>query len=311
MHARYRPHPTSRGTVRKMTTSTASGDGSHGGGVPTHAIRRDPSRSEVEAVVDFALLTALDPGIAATAIHDALVVLASRLTTAAPTVEPLVVLAHARAEVWRQLRAREVHPDTAPEVLVDAEPLEALTPMERTVLFLCTRKAMSYEDAGFIMDLSPKAVRRLRRNASVALVRSVTALALAMDLTPCPIRDGIAARGAGFLNRKDIDALTMHAAECSICVEWLRKADHHAIDGYSKFAGPSDHEINVVVANLVKTSDDERARVVGRAGVLRKDGRPPRGSRLETDPQRWLKRATIFAIISVLFVLTGLMALNL
>jgi len=294
-----------------MTKSPASDGGLHGGHAPTPAIRRDPSRAEVSAVVDFALLTALDPAIATTAIRDALVVLASRPGPAAPTVEPLVVLAHARAEVWRQLRAREVHPDTAPEVLVDAEPLEALTPMERTVLFLCTRKGMSYEDAGYVMDLSPRSVRKLRRSASVALVRSVTALALAMDLTPCPVRDGIAARGAGFLSRKDINALTMHAAECSICVEWLRKADHHAIDGYSKFAGPSDHEINVVVASLVKTSQEDRDRVALRAGTLRRDGRPPRGSRLEADPQRWLKRATIFAVISVLFVLTGLLALNL
>ena len=286
-----------------MTRSVAPGDGSYGVDSPSTPVSRDA----VASVVDLALLTALDPAIAAVAIRDALLVLASRPAQAPATVEPLVVLAHARAEVWRQLRARGLHPDMAPEVRVDAEPLEALAPVERTALYLCTRRGLSFEDAGFVMDCSARTVRRLRRRASVALVRSVTALALAMDLTPCPVRDGIAARGAGMLTRKDIDALTMHAAECSICVEWLRKADHHALDGYGHLAAPTDHEITVVVADLVKVAKAERDRVVARAGTLRRDGRPPRGDRFEGDPQVWMRRGIALAITSVALVLVGLL----
>lgn len=294
-----------------MTTAGGSGDGSRGDLASPVTVRCDVSRSDVAGVVDLALLTALEPEVAGTAIHDALVVLSARGHGAPPTVEPLVVLAHGRAEVWRQMRARGVHPDTAPDVRVDAEPLAALTPMERTALFLCTRRDMTFEDAGFVMDLPPRAVRRLRRRASVALVRAVTALALAMDLTPCPIRDGIAARGAGMLSRKDVDALTMHAAECAICVEWLRKADAHALEGYRTLAAPSDHEINVVVANLVKTSEADRARLVARAGTLRRDGRPPRSGRLDGDPAVWLRRGIGLAVASVALVLIGLIAMSL
>ena len=298
---------TSGATVGQVMRSVASGDGSRGPEAPSTPVSRDA----VASVVDLALLTALDPGIATVAIRDALTVLSSRSTPAPATVEPLVVLAHARAEVWRQLRARGTHPDSAPEVRVDAEPLEALAPAERTVLYLCTRLGLSFEDAAFVMDCSARTVRTLRRRASVALVRSVTALALAMDLTPCPVRDGIAARGAGMLTRKDIDALTMHAAECSICVEWLRKADHHALAGYGKLAGPSDHEINVVVADLVKVAATDRDRVVARAGTLRRDGRPPRGPRLDGDPQIWLRRGIALAVTSVALVLVGLLAIGL
>ncbi len=262
-------------------------------------------------VVDLAVLTALDPAISAAAIRDALIVLESRPTRAAATVEPLVMLAHARAEVWRQLRARGIHADTAPDVRVDAEPLASLTPAERTALYLVGRRRMCLEDAGFIMDVSPREARRLYRTASVALVRAVTALALAMDLTPCIIRDEIAARGAGMLSRRDIDALTMHAAECSICVEWLRKADHQAMDGYGTLGSPSEREVGIVLANYGHVGDEERDRIVKRAGELRRDGRPPRASRLLADPQRWMRRGVGLGVASVMLLVVGVFAMSL
>lgn len=269
-----------------------------------------PTREDVASVIDFACLVALDPAISATTIRDALVVLGSRESPAAPTIEPLVTLAHVRAEAWRQLRARNIHPDTAPDVRIDAEPLEALTPSERTALYLLTRRGMPPHDAAFVMDRSPKEVRRLRRTASVSFVRAVTALALAMDLTPCPIRDGIAARGAGMLSRKDITALTMHAAECSICVEWLRRADKTALDGYGVLAKPGDLQIDAVLVDAQSVPAPERERVVRRAGALRRDGRPPRESRLDRDPQYFLRRGIGFAVASVIFVLGGLLLLS-
>lgn len=269
-----------------------------------------PGREDVASVVDLVCLVALDPAISAAAVRDALIVLGSRTTVAAPTVESLVVLAHARAEAWRQLRARSIHPDTAADVRIDAEPLAALTPAERTVLYLLLRRGLAPHDAAFVMDASPKQIRRLRRSASVAFVRSVTALALAMDLTPCPIRDGIAARGAGMLSRKDVTALTMHAAECSICIDWLRRADATALAGYGALAGPGDEQLDAVMADALMIGDAERARVIARAGALRRDGRPPRAARLDRDPQVFLRRGIGFAVASVVLLLAGLMMLG-
>ncbi len=269
-----------------------------------------PTRENVAAVVDLACLVALDPAISAAAIRDTLLVLESRPTQSAATIESLVVLAHARAEVWRQLRARNIHADTAPDVRIDAEPLSALTPMERTTLYLLNRCRLAIPDAAFVMDVSAKQVKRLRRSASVSFVRAVTALALAMDLTPCPIRDELAARGAGMLSRKDITALTMHAAECSICVAWLRRADGSALEGYGLLVAAGDLQVDAVLADALRVSQQERARVVTRAGVLRRDGRPPRGSRLDRDPQVFLVRGIGFAVASVVLVLGGLFLLG-
>ena len=269
-----------------------------------------PARESVAAVVDLACLVALDPAISAAAIRDALLVLESRQTQSAATIESLVVLSHARAEVWRQLRARNIHADTAPDVRIDAEPLSALTPAERTTLYLLNRCRLTIPDAAFVMDVSAKQVRRLRRSASVSFVRAVTALALAMDLTPCPIRDELAARGAGMLSRKDITALTMHSAECSICVPWLRRADGSALEGYGLLVAAGDMQIDAVIADVSRVSEQERARVVTRAGVLRRDGRPPRGSRLDRDPQVFLVRGIGFAVASVVLVLGGLFLLG-
>ena len=270
-----------------------------------------PTREDVASLVDLAVLTALDPAISATAIRDALIVLESRPQKAPATVEPLVVLAHTRAEVWRQLRARGIHTDTAPEVRFDAEPLSSLTPAERTALYLVGRRKLPLHDVGFVMDVSGREARRLHRLASVALVRAVTALALAMDLTPCIMRDEIAARGAGMLSRRDIDALTMHAAECRICVEWLRKADQRAIDGYGTLGAPTDGDVDAVLADYRHVTVEERQRIVKRAGMLRRDGRPPREPLLLGDPQRWMRRAIGFGIASVMLMILGVLAMSL
>ena len=90
----------------------------------------------------------------------------------------------------------------------------------------------------------------------------------------------------------------------------MRRADEHAVGAYLTLQAPSDREIDVVVADLVRVDDEQRARVVGRAGALRRDGRPPRGPRLDSDPRRWLKRASVLAVVSVLLVLAGLLGLS-
>lgn len=269
-----------------------------------------PTREDVGAVVDLACLIALEPDISAAAIRDALIVLESRPNRSAPTIETLVCLSHARSEAWRQLSARGIHADTPPDVLIDAEPLEALAPDERTVLELIVRRGLSYEDAAYVMDSSRRRVRRLRRNAQVAFVRAVTALALAMDLTPCPVRDGLAARGAGVLTRKDINALTLHAAECSICIDWLRRADQHAISGYSEMPGAGEEHIDAVLEDVQTVDGPQRHRVVQRAGKLRRDGRPGKRDRFDVNPNKLLRRAIGFAVTSVLLVLIGLLLLQ-
>lgn len=288
-----------------VTTAAPASDGAHGDAEASVLSRRALPREDVAAAIDLAVLTALDPAISAIAVRDALTVL-----SAVPSADRLAVLAQTRAEVWRQLRARGLHADTAPEVRVDAEPLAALTPAERTALYLTTRLGMTAAEVGRVLDLRKRAANTLRRRSQVAFVRAVTALALAVDLTPCPVRDAIAARGAGMLTRRDVDALTMHAAECRICVEWLRRADHNAVSGYRALPIPDDRAVAIVVADVVCVPDADYRHVVARSGVARRDGRPPRESRFDRDPRYWMNRAIAFAAASVALVLIGVLALN-
>lgn len=269
-----------------------------------------PTTNDVASVIDFSVLVTLDPQISAVSIRDALVVAQSRPEPAPATIESFVLLSHARAEAWRQLRARGLHADTEPTVQIDADPLAALSPMERTVLYLSMRRDFRYEDIAYITDLSVKDVKKMRKRAAVSFIRAVTSLALAMDLTPCPIRDQIAAQGAGMLTRKDIDALTLHAAECSICVEWLRRADENAVKGYAFLAAPDSQQVEAVLASIGHVSDEERERIVKRAGRLRSDGRPPRAEWWDRNPKRLIKRSIGFGIASVVLLLGGLLLLG-
>lgn len=269
-----------------------------------------PTRNDVASIIDFSVLVTLDPRISAVSIRDALVVAQSRPEPAPATIESFVLLSHARAEAWRQLRARGLHADTEPTVQIDADPLEALSPMERTVLYLSMRRDFKYEDIAYITDLSVKQVKKMRKRAAVSFIRAVTSLALAMDLTPCPIRDQIAAQGAGMLTRQDIDALTLHAAECSICVDWLRRADEHAVKGYAFLAAPDGSQVDAVLASIGHVPVEERNRIVARAGRLRSDGRPPRAEWWDRDPRRFLRRSIVLGITSVVLILSGLLLLG-
>ena len=269
-----------------------------------------PTQHDVASIIDFSVLVTLDPQISAVSIRDTLIVAESRSEPAPATIESFVLLSHARAEAWRQLRARGLHAETEPTVQIDADPLEALSPLERTVLYLSMRRDFRYEDIAYITDLSVKQVKKMRKRAAVSFIRAVTSLALAMDLTPCPIRDQIAAQGAGMLTRKDIDALTMHAAECSICVEWLRRADEHAVKGYAFLAAPDGSQVEAVLASLGHVSDEERKRIVKRAGRLRTDGRPPRAEWWDRDPRKIVKASIGFGVASAALLLVGLTLLG-
>ena len=264
------------------------------------------NRTAVAEVVDFACLVALDPAISARVIRDALIIADNEALTA-PTIRRLVMLSHARAEAWRQLRARGIHPDTAPVVRLDAEPLEALTPAERAVLHLALRLELQPADIAFITELTPRNIKRTRRAAIIAFKSAVTALALALDPTPCPVRDSVVARGGGMLQRADIRRLTSHAAECSICIDLLRRAEKQSIDRYRTSIRPTDVEIDVVISDLRQVEERERRSTIERAGKLRSDGRPPRGDRFDADPRIWLRRAIGFGIASVVLILSALM----
>lgn len=269
-----------------------------------------PTANDVASVIDFSVLVTLDPEISAVSIRDALVVAQSRPQPAPATIESFVLLSHARAEAWRQLRARGLHADAEPTVQIDADPLEALSPMERTVLYLSMRREFRYEDIAYITDLSVKQVKKMRKRAAVSFIRAVTSLALAMDLTPCPIRDRIAAQGAGMLTRRDIDALTLHAAECQICVDWLRRADEHAVKGYTFLAAPDSTQVDAVLASLGHLDDAERERIIKRAGRLRSDGRPPRAEWWDRDPRGMVRKSIGFGIASAGLLLLGLTLLG-
>ena len=269
-----------------------------------------PSRDAVAAVVDFACLVVLEPAVSAQTVRDTLIVLQARPDTAPPTLEPLVVLAHARAESWRQLRARGLHPDTPPVVMLDADPIEALTPAERTVLHLSLRAKLSPVDIAYVTDWSARRAAAEFRAAAVMFKRAVTALALAVDPSSCPVRDGAIAAGGGVLSRRDVSFLTMHAAECSICIELLRRAEQQAIGRYEHSVQPTDVEIDVVLADLGRRDAAEQERVIRRAGTLRRDGRPPRGDRFDRDPKVWLKRGIAMGAASVGLILLALTLMN-
>ena len=112
------------------------------------------------------------------------------------------------------------------------------------------------------------------------------------------------------LTRKDIDTLTLHAAECSICVDWLRRADEHAVKGYAFLAAPDSTQVDAVLQSLAHVSAEERERIVKRAGRLRRDGRPPRAEWWDRDPRGFINRAIAMGIASVAFLLAGLLLLS-
>ena len=265
-----------------------------------------PTRDDVAAVVDFACHVVLEPAVSAQTIRDTLVVLAARTAAAPPTLEPLVVLAHARAESWRQLRARGLHPDTAPAVTLAADPIEALSPAERTVLHLSVRAKLAPVDVAYVTDWSPRRAAAEFQSAAIMFKRAVTALALAVDPSSCPVRDGAVAAGGGILTRRDVSFLTMHAAECSICVELLRRAEQQALGRYERSVQPTDVEIDLVLADLQRQPLAAREGTVVRAGNLRRDGRPPRTDRFDRDPKIWLKRGIGFGAASVVLILLAL-----
>ena len=102
----------------------------------------------------------LDAEIASVATADAISIATSASVSASQT------LSIARAEAWRQLRARSIFPLDVPLFAVDGDPVAALSPAERTVLALSLRLKRSDEEVAEISGIQRKELQGLDRKST-------------------------------------------------------------------------------------------------------------------------------------------------
>ncbi|MEY3696897.1 MAG: hypothetical protein RJA41_547 [Actinomycetota bacterium] len=212
------------------------------------------------------------------------------------------VFAIARAEAWRQMRARNVFAFDIPAIPLDADPVQALTLMERSVLSLSLRQKLEVEEISQIVDETRKIVNRDLKEGRKNLARAAIALALMNNQTKCPVIVAAHQTLGSRLTRAQQMHLVTHAAECSICVNVLRVVDKQVIQDF----------INAPVLkypnNLSKISDSEKERLIKRAEL--KDGWPPSYGKYFENPRVSLKSATIFGAASSALIALGLYLLR-
>lgn len=212
------------------------------------------------------------------------------------------VFAIARAEAWRQMRARNVFAFDIPAIPLDADPVQALTLMERSVLSLSLRQKLEVEEISHIVDETRKIVNRDLKEGRKNLARAAIALALMNNQTKCPVIVAAHQTLGSRLTRAQQMHLVTHAAECSICVNVLRVVDKQVIQDF----------INAPVLkypnNLPKISDSEKERLIKRAEL--KDGWPPSYGKYFENPRVSLKSATIFGAASSALIALGLYLLR-
>ena len=212
------------------------------------------------------------------------------------------VFAIARAEAWRQMRARNVFAFDIPSIPLDADPVQALTLMERSVLSLSLRQKLEVEEISHIVDETRKIVNRDLKEGRKNLARAAIALALMNNQTKCPVIVAAHQTLGSRLTRAQQMHLVTHAAECSICVNVLRVVDKQVIQDF----------INAPVLkypnNLPKISDSEKERLIKRAEL--KDGWPPSYGKYFENPRVSLKSATIFGAASSALIALGLYLLR-
>lgn len=168
----------------------------------------------------------LDEGIATIATADAVAI-----STALDS-ERLPALSIARAEAWRQLRARNVFPYDERLVASGSDPVSALSVIERTALALVGRLALEISDAADVMGMKPKQFEKTFRRAKIQLVRATTAITLISMESRCPAIVSGKHRFGTALDRKHAMHFVVHAGECSICVPILRQIDKTVWDEY-------------------------------------------------------------------------------
>ena len=250
--------------------------------------------SNNDAIYDFISSVVLDVDVSNVTASEALVI--SEGLTNHQT------FAVARAEIFRQMRARNVFAFDIPSIALDADPVQALSLMERAVLSLSLRHNFAEEDVCEILDETRKIVRRELKEGRRALARASIALALMNNPSKCPVINSAHQTLSNRLNRAQQMHLVSHAAECSICVNVLRVVDKQVIQDF----------INATVLkypnNLPEIATDEKARLIKRADLH--GGWPLKVGRYFENPRVSIRNATIFGIASSALIGLGLYFLN-
>jgi len=208
----------------------------------------------------------------------------------------------ARAESYRQMRARNVFAFDVPSIPIDADPVQALTLVERAVLSLSLRLKLDEESICQILDEPRKIVRRDLKEGRKNLSKAAIALALMNNQTKCPVVNAAHQTLGQRLTRAQQMHLVTHSAECSICVNVLRVVDKQIIQDF----------INAPVLsypnNLPAISADENLKLLKRADL--KDGWPKSYGRFLENPRVSARNATVFAVASSGLIALGLYLLN-
>lgn len=165
----------------------------------------------------------------------------------------LQALSIARAESWRQLRARNIFPYDERLVAAGTDPVAALSVIERTALALVGRVKLDVDAAAEVMGLKPKQFQKVFRKSKIQLVRATTAITLITMESRCPAVVSGKHRFGTALDRKHAMHFVVHAGECSICVPVLRQVDKTVWDEYQAAPAiqaqlkPSQFEVEVLI----------------------------------------------------------------
>ncbi len=214
----------------------------------------------------------------------------------------LQTFAIARAETLRQMRARNVFAFDIPSIALDADPVQALTLMERAVLSLSLRHKFAEEDVCEILDETRKIVRRDLKEGRRNLARAAIALTLMNNPSKCPVINSAHQTLGIRMTRAQQMHLVTHSAECSICVNVLRVVDKQVVQDFIN--APKLNYPN----NLLAISQSEKARLIKRADL--RDGWPMKVGRYFENPRVSIKNATVFGVASSALIAIGLYFLN-
>ena len=214
----------------------------------------------------------------------------------------LQVLAIARAESFRQLRARNVFAYDIPTISIDADPVQGLTLMERAVLSLSLRHKLNEKDISDVVDEKTRDVISTIKSARKNLARTAIALTLMNNNSKCPVIEAARKTLGTKLTRPQIMHLVTHSAECSICVNVLRVVDKQVIEDYINAAQLRFPN------NLPKISEAEKEQLLKRADL--KNGWPMKVGKFSASPKKLLRNAIFLGVVSSVLLIIGLVLLN-
>ena len=265
-----------------------------------------------DALLAYAVMVTRDPGIAAEAVHDALVA-STALADRARHSEPLVwLLALTRTECVRQLRARTVFIDTALPVTPFADPFDVLTPGDRDALCLMRRSDLTAGEGARAMGCREGEALNRATNAQKSWSEAAAVLALlTAEPSVCPVVDQVlveVAESQGVLTPTARRRLQRHAGTCARCrtVFMPMRAEARELLDI-----PVTVPVPAALLTRIEATRSDAARMAhlgNRIGPLDDWGFPVPTDRADRDPSSWLRWGAIAAAISAVLLLLGLVA---